>query len=64
MSGSDLIVAAPWIAFGIGLAAVTVRLLGRQRASRPQSRPPGFPDDPASLDGDGTELPQAGNRAS
>lgn len=27
MSGSDLILLAPWIAFGVGLAVVVVRLL-------------------------------------
>jgi hypothetical protein len=39
MTGSDLIVLAPWIAFAVGLAVICVLLLRSQRASRPP-RPP------------------------
>ena len=35
MTGTDLIVLAPWIAFGVGLAAVGLLLLRSRRASRP-----------------------------
>jgi len=37
MSGSDLIVAAPWIVFGIGLLVLLVRLLRSRRASARRS---------------------------
>ena len=33
MSGSDLIVAAPWIAFGIALLVLLIQLLRSRRAS-------------------------------
>jgi hypothetical protein len=36
MTGSDLIVAAPWIIFGVGLAVLCIRLL-RARRSAPRS---------------------------
>lgn len=39
MSGSDLIVAAPWIAFGVGVLILCVRLLLSRRAmTRPPAR--------------------------
>jgi hypothetical protein len=46
MTGSDLILLAPWIAFGVGLAVVLLRLrlLRRRRQAAPPdakvSRPP------------------------
>ncbi|HLH84784.1 MAG TPA: hypothetical protein VKV38_16110 [Trebonia sp.] len=40
MSGSDLIVAAPWIAFGIGVLVVCVRLFRHGRPGRAASRRP------------------------
>jgi hypothetical protein len=45
MTGTDLIVLAPWIAFAAGLAVICVLLLRSQRASRPPrpSWPPRFP---------------------
>jgi hypothetical protein len=45
MTGTDLIVLAPWIAFAAGLAVICVLLLRSQRASRPRRprRPPRFP---------------------
>ena len=39
MTGTDLIVLAPWIAFAVGLAVICVLLLRSQRASR-SPRPP------------------------
>lgn len=39
MTGSDLIVLAPWIAFGLVLAVVYILLLRSRRASRRQARP-------------------------
>ncbi len=47
MTGTDLIVLAPWIAFAIGLAAICLLLLrssrasGSQRSPRPMSGPAG-----------------------
>jgi hypothetical protein len=47
MTGTDLIVLAPWIAFAIGLAAICLLLLrsrrasGSQRPPRPMSGPAG-----------------------
>jgi hypothetical protein len=54
MTGTDLIVLAPWIAFAVGLAAIGLLLLRSRRASgpRPQRSPrprPGPADrEPAS----------------
>ena len=50
MTGSDLIVLAPWIVFAVGLAAICLLLLRSRRASgprrrRPSSPPPGSPVD-------------------
>jgi len=45
MTGSDLIVAAPWIAFAVALAIVCILLLRSDRASR---RGPGRPFPPSS----------------
>jgi len=39
MTGTDLIVLAPWIAFAVGLAAIGLLLLRSRRAQR--SRHPG-----------------------
>jgi hypothetical protein len=46
MSGGDLILLAPWIAFGVGLAVIVLRLrlLRRRRQRRPtppEPQPPG-----------------------
>jgi hypothetical protein len=38
MTGSDLIVAAPWIAFGLALLALCVPLLRSRRAARRSRR--------------------------
>jgi hypothetical protein len=39
MSGGDLMLLLPWLAFGLGVAVVLVRLrLFRRRAARPQPR--------------------------
>lgn len=35
MTRDDLITAAPWIAFGIGLSAIAIRLLRTRRAAGP-----------------------------
>ena len=45
MTGTDLIVLAPWIAFAVGLAAICLLLLRSHRASgfRPRGRRPGPP---------------------
>jgi hypothetical protein len=48
MTGSDLILLAPWIAFGVGLAVIVLRLrlLRRRRRPRPaasDARPPAQP---------------------
>ena len=50
MTGADLIVLAPWIAFAVGLAVVCVLLLRSQRPTRPP-RPPWPPRDPRSAPG-------------
>ncbi len=48
MTGSDLIVAAPWIAFAVAVAIVCFLLLRSDRASRSGPRPPSPPSsDPA-----------------
>ena len=39
MTGSDLIVLAPWIVFAVGLAAICLFLLRSRRASGPRPRP-------------------------
>jgi hypothetical protein len=39
MTGTDLIVLAPWIAFGVGLAAICLLLLRSRRASGSQQPP-------------------------
>jgi hypothetical protein len=44
VTGSDLIVTAPWIIFAAALAAVTVRALRtRDAARRPRPQRPGWP---------------------
>jgi hypothetical protein len=40
MTGSDLIVAAPWIVFAVVLAIVCIFLLRSRRASRPDRQEP------------------------
>jgi hypothetical protein len=43
MSGGDLILLAPWIAFGVGLAVIVLRLRllrRRRRPAPPEARPP------------------------
>ncbi|MBV9204707.1 MAG: hypothetical protein JO037_04740 [Actinobacteria bacterium] len=47
MTGGDLIVVAPWIAFGFGLAVVGVLLLRARRGSRHGPRPFSAPAGPA-----------------
>jgi hypothetical protein len=65
MTGSDLIVAAPWIAFAIGLAVLVVRLLRVRHGGRQPARRPG-PRSPRRLRpgrGDaGTAAPTSGHR--
>jgi hypothetical protein len=39
MTGSDLILLAPWIAFGVGLAVVVIRLRLLRRRRRPPPEP-------------------------
>src|SRR5690348_10321992 len=55
MTISDVLVAAPWIVFGVALAVICIRLLGSRGASgrqRRQSRPsPGAPDGPPARTG-------------
>ncbi|HJY59930.1 MAG TPA: TraR/DksA C4-type zinc finger protein [Streptosporangiaceae bacterium] len=65
MTGSDLIVAAPWILFAIGLAVIYIRLLrarhaGRQplRQSGPRTPSPADPGRPAA----GSPAPTGGPR--
>ena len=43
MTGSDLIVLAPWIVFAVGLAAICLLLLRSRRASGPRPRRPSSP---------------------
>ena len=45
MTGTDLIVLAPWIAFAVGLATICLVLLRSRRASgsRPRGRRPSPP---------------------
>jgi hypothetical protein len=45
MSGTDMIVLAPWIVFAVGLAAIGLALLRSRRATgpRPRRRRPGAP---------------------
>jgi hypothetical protein len=55
MTISDVLVAAPWIVFGVAFAVICIRLLGSRRASgrqRRQSRPsPAAPDGPPARTG-------------
>jgi hypothetical protein len=47
MTGSDLIVVAPWIIFAAGLSIVCIRLLRARRASgRHAAKPPPRPSHP------------------
>ena len=60
MTGTDLIVLAPWIAFAIGLAAICLLLLrsrrasGSQRSPRPMSGPAGAVSRPGRAPADCT----------
>ena len=60
MTGTDLIVLAPWIAFAIGLAAICLLLLrsrrasGSQRPPRPMSGPAGAVSRPGRAPADRT----------
>ena len=60
MTGTDLIVLAPWIAFAIGLAAICLLLLrsrrasGSQRSPRPMSGPAGAVSRPGRAPADRT----------
>ena len=40
MTGIDLIVAAPWIVFAVGLVIIVIFLLRSRRASRPDRPEP------------------------
>jgi hypothetical protein len=50
MTGSDLIVAAPWIIFGAGIAVIRLRLAAGKRARRTAVRPPPRTDAEAGHD--------------
>ena len=58
MTGTDLIVLAPWIAFAVGLAAICLLLLrsrrasGSQRSPRPMSGPAGAVSRPGQAPAD------------
>ena len=60
MTGTDLIVLAPWIAFAVGLAAICLLLLrsrrtsGSQRSPRPMSGPAGAVSRPGRAPADRT----------
>ena len=60
MTGTDLIVLAPWIAFAVGLAAICLLLLrpprtsGSQRSPRPMSGPAGAASRPGRAPADRT----------
>ena len=61
MSGSDLIVLAPWIVFGAAVGAICARLIaGRSRARR--RRAPRHPDRPPTSEdsADGTRAADSG----
>jgi len=60
MSGSDLIVLAPWIVFAVGLAAICFLLLRSRRGSGPRPRRPSFPfpGSPADREPAGRANPQ------
>ncbi len=53
MTGTDLIVLAPWIAFAVGLAAICLLLLRSRRASgsQPPPRPGRTPAERGPADG-------------
>ena len=62
MTGTDLIVLAPWIAFAVGLAVIGVVLLRSHRTSgpRPQRSPPTRPQPPSGpADGEPASQPNA-----
>ena len=51
MSGSDLIVQAPWIIFGAAVLAICIRLLRSRPAPRQPERAPLHSSDPAGSGG-------------
>jgi hypothetical protein len=55
MTGSDLIMLAPWILFGAALGAVSLRLLRSRRAPGPPGPPPAGPPEQPGRD----ERPEA-----
>ncbi len=57
MTGTDLIVLAPWIAFAVGLAAICLFLLRSRRATGPRARGPG-PGLPAVSNSEETRCPE------
>jgi len=65
MTGTDLIVLAPWIAFAVGLAAICLLLLrsrrapGSQRSPRPMSGPAGAASRPGRAPVDRTPMEPA-----
>jgi hypothetical protein len=62
MTGTDLFVLVPWIAFAVGLAAVGLLLLRSHRASRP--RPCGRWRDPSPVcNQEETRCPQKNAKA-
>ncbi len=57
MTVSDVLVAAPWIIFGVVLAVMCIRLAGARRAAGEQPQRPGHPAaQPAGLDEAGPRL--------
>ena len=58
MSGSDLIVQAPWIIFGAAVLAICIRLLRSRPAPRQPERAPLHSSDPA-----GSVEPRTGGAA-
>ena len=61
MTGTDLIVLAPWIAFAVGLAAICLLLLRSRRASGPGPRPMSGP--PAAPNPEETRCPEKNAKA-
>jgi hypothetical protein len=51
MTGSDLIVLAPWLVFGVALAVICVQLFRSRRESRRHQRPSPGPAGAASRPG-------------
>jgi hypothetical protein len=57
MTGTDLIVLAPWIVFAVGLAVIGLLLLRSRHASGPQPRG-GRPGPPAVSNPEETRCPE------